>query len=105
MQLEAVLALIPGLDAVELTRWVEQRWVEPEPEDGGWAFREIDVARVRLIHELHRDLEIGEDALPVVLGLIDQVYELRCRLKLMAAAIDDQPAAVRQAILARIGAG
>ncbi len=40
--------------------------------------------------------------IPVVLSLLDQVYELRSRLKAMTKAIDAQPPAVRDAILAAL---
>src|SRR5580658_9666861 len=103
MQLEAVIALFPSLDTVELTGWIERRWVVPtEVDEGGFVFAEIDVARVRLIYDLRRDLAVGEDAVPVVLALLDQVYELRGRMKAIIAAIDRQPATVRDAILAAI---
>jgi len=57
---------------VELTHWVELGWVMPDTEDTVLVFREIDVARVRLIHDLRHDMDIGEDAIPLVLSLLDQ---------------------------------
>jgi chaperone modulatory protein CbpM len=58
---------------------------------------------VRLIRELRYDLAIDEEAMPVVLQLLDQVYALRRRLRAIATAIDTQPEAVRDALRARIG--
>ena len=44
------------LNAAELSRWVENRWVVPETatEEGGerWVFHEGDVARVELILDI-----------------------------------------------------
>ena len=54
-------------------------------------FHEIDVARVRLIHDLRRDMDVGEDAVPLVLSLLDQVYELRSRLRSVLRAVEAQP--------------
>lgn len=65
------------LSRIELTGWIENRWVRPAREEGGYVFDDADVARVRLICELRRDLEIDEEAIPVVLSLLDQVYALR----------------------------
>jgi chaperone modulatory protein CbpM len=47
-------------------------------------------------------MDIGEDAIPLVLSLLDQVYELRSRLKSLLHAVDRQPRDVQLAILAAI---
>ena len=100
MQFAAVLALFPDLAPAELTLWIEQRWVQPErTEEQDWLFHEIDVARARLIYDLRRELDTSEEVLPMLLGLIDQVYELRCNLKAMTQAIESQPAEVKAAVL------
>ena len=39
------------------------------------------MARVRLILELRDEFDVNEAALPVVLGLLDQLYDLRRRLR------------------------
>ena len=89
--LEVLLKEVRGLDAAALERWIEARWVLPERVRGTYLFHEVDVARVHLITELTRDLMIDEEALPVVLGLLDQVYALRKRLSSIAQAIDRLP--------------
>src|SRR3954454_22082194 len=91
MDVLAVTALFPGLSQVELVQWVERGWVAPDAADTGLVFREIDVARVRLIHDLRRGMDIGEDAIPLVLSLLDQVYELRSRMKSVLRALESQP--------------
>ncbi|HUH84972.1 MAG TPA: chaperone modulator CbpM [Stellaceae bacterium] len=100
---DAVLRLIGDLQADELRRWIAERWVRPESEATGYVFHEVDVARVRLIRELRYELAIDEEALPVVLGLLDQVYALRRRLVRLQAAIDEQPEELRAALRARLG--
>jgi chaperone modulatory protein CbpM len=101
MRFDAVIALFPDLEAVELTRWIEHRWVRPEPHDIDiWIFHDIDIARVRLIYDLRRDLDTSEETLPVLLSLLDQVYDLRRKLKSVAAALEGQPQDIRDAILA-----
>jgi chaperone modulatory protein CbpM len=98
MQLTAVTALFVDLPAQELTGWIERGWVMPEPAASGWVFQEIDVARVRLIHDLRRGMDVGEDTIPLVLSLLDQVYELRAQLKTVLRAVEAQPEEVRKAI-------
>ena len=100
--IDGLIRMIAGLQEAELRRWIDERWVRPEAMSGGYVFREVDVARVRLIVELRQELAIDDEALPVVLQLLDQVYALRRRLRAMSEAIDAQPDAVRQAVQARL---
>jgi chaperone modulatory protein CbpM len=100
--IDGLIRRVAGLQEAELRRWIDERWVRPERAATGFVFREVDVARVRLIVELRHDLAIDEEALPVVLQLLDQVYALRRRLKAMSEAIDAQPDAVRQAVRTRL---
>jgi chaperone modulatory protein CbpM len=81
MNITEVTALFADLTQVELVHWVEQGWVVPDAEGTSYVFREIDVARVHLIHDLRRDMDLAEDAIPLVLSLLDQIYELRSQLK------------------------
>jgi chaperone modulatory protein CbpM len=98
---EAVIAQFPELPAPELTDWIARGWVQPEgATTADWVFAEIDVARVRLIFDLRLRMAIDEDALPLVLSLLDQIYGLRGALQAMVRALDDQPASVRAAVLA-----
>jgi len=106
MRFESVLALFPDLGPAELTLWIEQRWVQPERSEGeSWTFHEIDVARVRLIYDLRHELDTAEETVPVLLALLDQVYELRRTLKAMTRAIESQPAEVRAAVLGALRTG
>jgi chaperone modulatory protein CbpM len=100
---DAVIGLVGGLQAEELQHWIAESWVRPESGEAGYVFHEVDVARVRLIRELRYELAIDEEAMPVVLQLLDQVYSLRRRLRAIAAAIDEQPEEVRAALRAGIG--
>jgi chaperone modulatory protein CbpM len=100
MRTDAILAMFSDMEATELTVWVERGWVQPDyGHEGGWVFEEVDVARVRLIHDLRRNLDVAEEAVPLVLSLLDQVYELRSTLKGVIRAIGTQPPQVREAVL------
>jgi chaperone modulatory protein CbpM len=99
---DAVVREIAGLDAQELRQWIEERWVRAEQGDRGLVFHEVDVARVRLILELRHELAIGDEAIPVILDLLDQVYALRRRLRQLCEAIDAQPLEMSDAVRARI---
>lgn len=92
-------AMFDRLDRRALRQWVEAGLVQSAP-GGTVAFDEADVARVRLIFELHYDLEVEEESLPVVLSLVDQIYDLRRSIKAIAGAIAEQPDEVRMRIAA-----
>lgn len=99
--LEAVAARLPEVAPAELSLWVERRWVRAERgPDGAWRLTEMDVARVRLLVELRATLEVPEDLIPTVLSLIDQLYDARRAVRGLIAALDEQPAGVRDAVLA-----
>ena len=86
------------LDRGELASWVENRWVLPERRDRTWFFHEIDVARVELILEVRREFAINDEALSLVLGLLDQVYDLRRQLGRLCDALAAQPPEIRAAV-------
>ncbi|HEY1857766.1 hypothetical protein [Acidocella sp.] len=101
--LERLRLEISGLDEAELERWIDAALVRAEGAEGARLFEEIDVARIRLIFELRHELDIEEQALPVVLSLMDQLYDLRRHGAKLNAALADLPVEVRQAILRRLG--
>jgi chaperone modulatory protein CbpM len=93
-----------GLDEAEIHRWVELSWLRPAGPPGGWVFEEVDVARIRLIVEL-RELALDEEAMPVVLSLLDQLHATRRRLRLLQQAADEAaPDAVRERLRALLAA-
>jgi chaperone modulatory protein CbpM len=101
---ETVLRVIEGVRAAELRSWIEEGWVRPERERGFYVFREIDVARVRLIADLRRDLAIDREAVPVVLNLLDQLYAMRRRLRALDRAVAAEPPEVRRRLRAALKA-
>ena len=90
------------LEAGELSRWVENRWIVPEADGGQenerWVFHEVDVARVELILDIRREFALDEEALSLVLGLLDQVYSLRRQMRRLCHALETQPPEIRDAI-------
>jgi chaperone modulatory protein CbpM len=86
----------------EIVAWVEQHWVLPAEQGGQWLFDESDVARVSLIRELREDMDVNDDAMPVVLKLLDQVYGLRAAMQEMQEAIQGLPEEHRRALQERV---
>lgn len=99
---EQIVAEI-DISAGELTAWIEQEWVLPTRQGETHVFNDADVARVRLICDLRRDMAVNDEAVPVVLQLLDQVYALRDTLGEFRAAIDAASPAAREEILSKLG--
>jgi chaperone modulatory protein CbpM len=103
MRIEAIIAACPGLDEAELRGWVARGWVRPAEQDGIYVFAAVDLARVRLIRDLRADMEVAEETMPLVLSLLDQLYDQRRALQRLMRALEHQPDAVRQAVLEALG--
>ncbi|MGE4063212.1 MAG: chaperone modulator CbpM [Rhodospirillaceae bacterium] len=98
---EALISLLPDLERSDLERWVSNAWVRPDQEADQYLFHEIDVARVQLICELRDILQVNEEAMPVVLSLLDQLYALRRRVHALGTAANaTTPDALRQDLAA-----
>jgi chaperone modulatory protein CbpM len=87
-----------SIEATVLQGWIEQRWVRPTLTEGEPLFDEADLARARLISELRRDFAVGDEAMPVVLNLLDQVYALRKALGDLTRAIKSCPPEIQDRI-------
>jgi chaperone modulatory protein CbpM len=95
---DALLLRIGGLEPAELRRWIEKRWLLPERRREVYLFHEVDIARAELIFEIRREFALDEEALELVLSLLDQLYELRRAMRRLCEALAAQPAEVREAI-------
>lgn len=98
--IEMLCARIEGLQPAELDYWIAHQWVRPAGGPGHWMFQEIDVARVRLIRELRQELGLDEEAVPLTLSLLDQLYDARRGARRLCDIIERlAPSDLRQKIL------
>ena len=93
-----LVEMIDSLEAEALQRWIDLGWVLPRREGDNLSFDATDVARTRLICELHYELRIEEDSMSVVLSLMDQLYRARRSLRALVSAVEAQPEEVRARI-------
>ena len=87
IDVELLFTRMSTLDPQDLERWILNTWVRRETDDGRTLFRDIDVARVRLIQELTDDMQVNEEAIPIVLLLLDQLYDARRRIREVGEAL------------------
>lgn len=65
------------LEMQVLDAWIEAGWLRPRGGRQHREFSDIDLARARLIGDLQSDLGLNDEAIPIVLDLIDQIHGLR----------------------------
>ncbi len=85
--IETLCVRLGVVDPAEVEDWVARAWVRPDGAPGHYLFHPIDEARVRLILELRHELHVGEDVLPLVLSLLDQLYAARRHMRRLHDAI------------------
>lgn len=99
---DEVLAAIPGLTRTRLFTFIETRLVIPfrqETENSSvHSFRQVDCARLRLLCELTNDLELDENALDIVITLIDQLHAARQDLLAIVRAVEAEGIEVRSRV-------
>ncbi len=97
--------LVSAIDALtpdRLATYVRLRIVLPLQTEAGPCYREIDLRRITLLCELADDMELNEDALVIVMSLLDQLHGSRARLETLMRALSDEEDHVRARILRRL---
>jgi len=86
--LDTLCARFTSLNPDDLRRWIAEGHVRTDRAADNLVFTEIDVERVRLILELRDLMQVNDEALPIVLSLLDQIYELRRRMRALGVEPD-----------------
>ncbi len=97
-----VVARIERLTLRELRLWGREGWVRPAQSERGPVFDDLDVARLRLLCDLRKEMALPTDVMPTVLTLIDHLHRTRRELRRVTEAIDEQPTEVRRAVIAAV---
>jgi len=82
-----------------LARWVEAGWLLPLAQGRAQDLLGVDRTRAELIHDLI-DLGINDEAIPVILALIDQLHGMRRAMRELLSTIAAQPETTRYRIAA-----
>jgi chaperone modulatory protein CbpM len=105
MAIDDLLATISTLQRRDLERWISEELVAPQQDAGSLLFSDRECARVRLICTLTYELDIDSGTLPVVLSLLDQLYDTRQRLLSLTRAVAAQDKTIQAVIIAAMSAG
>lgn len=83
------LASACGAEAKWIIELVAVGVLEPQGADiSRWRFRAADLTCARRVFRLQRDFDASLDAAAVMLDLLDQIEQLRTRLKLAGLDVD-----------------
>jgi len=94
-----VILEVEGISETDLRVWIEYGWIRPTRAEPDYHFSEVDIARVSLIADLRQRMGINDEAMPVLLDLMDQIYGLRRELRRVLDVVDQQPEPERSRIL------
>jgi len=94
-----VILEIDGVSESDIRVWIEYGWVRPARGESDFAFSDVDIARISLIADLRLRMDVNDEAVPVVLDLMDQIYGLRRELRRVLDIVDQQPEPERSRIL------
>ena len=86
--IETLCVRLAHVTPAEVELWVERAWIRPEGAPGHYLFHPIDEARAQLILELREDLHINDEALPLVLSLLDQLYAARRHMRRVRTTLE-----------------
>ena len=85
--LTETLSVIEDLDRAQLDRYIRAGVVVPVQSETGPLFRELDLARLHLVVDLTEGYHLDEEALGLVMSLVDQLHGLRGDMRAMLDAV------------------
>lgn len=99
---EETLAAVGRLDRAQLLRFVQTEVIRPADAGGRVVYRRVDVARLELLCDLCDDFELNDDALGIVMGLVDQLHGTRSDLVALMRALGEETEEVRVRVTGRL---
>ena len=95
---DQAISAVARLTRVQLVAFVEAEIIIPVMTETGPAFRKIDIMRLELLCELSEQFDMQDDALGVVISLVDQLHGIRAELRAVLDAVEIVQPVVRQRI-------
>lgn len=95
---DEVIANVDRLTRTTLSAFVAAEVVAPVRTEGGMMFHDVDLVRMELLCELSEAFSLEDDALGVVISLVDQLHAVRGDLRAVLEAVATEPEDVRTRI-------
>lgn len=93
---EETIATVTRLTRTRLTAFVLAEAVQPAAGERGPCYTRVDIARLELLCDLTEGFGLEDDALGLVVALVDQLHAVRADLAALAAVIAEEPAETRR---------
>jgi chaperone modulatory protein CbpM len=93
-----VVASVTRLTRKQLVSFVQARVVTPKHSVKGPVYHQMDIVRLELLCELSEQFDLQDEALGVVISLIDQLHGVRGELRTVVDAIASEPDDVQDRI-------
>lgn len=95
---DQAISAVARLTRVQLISFVEAEIIVPVMTEDGPAYRKIDIMRMELLCELSEQFELQDDALGMVISLVDQLHGVRAELRSVLEAVETEQPEVRSRI-------
>ena len=92
---DQAIAAITTLTRTQLVSFIEAEIIVPLHTENGIVFRQVDLVRMELLCELTEHFSLNDDALSIIISLIDQLHNTRGELDCILQAIKNEPGDVR----------
>jgi len=99
---EQVISAVGRLSRVHLVSYIQADIIRPLSTEEGPRFRAVDIARLELLCDLSEHFDIEEDAIGIIVSLMDQLNDARTDLAALANAVAAEPREVRASIGRRL---
>lgn len=99
---DQVIARVTSLTAERLSHFERLRIVTPVTTPDGPRYRTLDIRRITLLCELTDDFEVNEDALVIIMSLLDQLHGAHSKLEQVMQAIGAEPSETKLRLSRRL---
>lgn len=89
------LETVSDLTPEQLDRYIRAGVVQPVQSQDGPLFREIDIARLSLIVDLAEGYHLNDEAMALVMSLLDQLHGLHGDMRALLDAVAQKPPETR----------
>lgn len=102
---EQVIDQVTTLTAERLSHFEYLRIITPVQTPKGPGYHTLDVRRLTLLCELTDDFEVNEDALVIIMSLLDQLHGAQHKLEHIKQAIAQEPTETKLRLLRKLHSG
>lgn len=93
-----IVQAVPRLNPSMLVLFVDAEIILPLQSERGPLFRPMDVVRIELACDLREQFELQDDALGMVLSLVDRLHGVRAELKAVLGALEAEEPEIRNRV-------